>query len=116
MTGDSIFRRGRARAIGAAVLSLALLTSCAPATTRSASVPEPAPCMDSAYLQLQAEPPDSLSEREWQRLQTLDRDCRVARTEASRHSGAWMDGDHHHAWWTGAGLVMALMMIGMWSG
>ncbi len=71
-------------------------------------------CVEPSLVALRAEHPDSLSEREWQRLQTLERDCDLARTEVYR-DGWHHAGGVHHGWWVGSGVVMALMMITMWS-
>ncbi len=103
-----------------ALLSVTVLAACAmPARQWRASTP--APCTDSTYLQLRRQHPDSLSDREWQRFQSLDAACADARTfvrelavNRSGHSG-WM-GLHHVG--AAAGLVMtaimASMMITMW--
>jgi hypothetical protein len=77
----------------------------------------PAPCTDSVYVGLKQQQPDSLSEREWQRLQSLERECGNARISESNsgttiHAG-WM-GIRHAA---GVGImtaVMNAMMVTMW--
>lgn len=96
------------------VLSLALLGACAAPGTRPGYTPEPVPCVDPVYVELKAEPPDSLSEREWQRLRELDHACAVARASETRSADDWMGGPHHGHWWMGAGLVMTAMMAAMW--
>jgi hypothetical protein len=101
----------------AGVLSVAFLIGCATAGTGTASVPAPAPCADALYADLRAQPPDSLSEREWQRLQALDRECAAARAEAPRTIAAQTDAQHHRVWWMASGLVMVgvmVLMMGPW--
>ena len=89
------------------LLVLGSLTACAPAMSGTR---EPVPCRDSMYLRLKAVPPDSLSEREFQRLHDLEQSCAQARmTEHRRGMGAM-----HGGWWM---LVMpAMMAVGalMW--
>lgn len=101
---------------GGVVLALALLAACVPSTSRLSPVAAASPCGDSAYVKLQQHDPDSLSVREWQRLQTLDRAC-AASAQASREpnamSGTWRNGRH---WLMGgiATAVMVGMMISVW--
>lgn len=102
---------------GGVVLALALLTACAPPTSRLSPVVAASPCGDSSYVRLRQQEPDSLSAREWQRLQTLDRECAAARAPASREpvaaTGTW----HHGRHWMMGGIataVMVAMMIRMW--
>lgn len=99
---------------GAWILSLALLGACAAPGKRAGYAPEPVPCVDPVYIELKAESPDSLSEREWQRLRELDHACAAARADGSRSADDWMGGSHHGHWWMGAGLVMTAMMVAMW--
>lgn len=102
---------------GGVVLALALLAACVPQTSRLSPVAAASPCGDPSYVRLQQQDPDSLSAREWQRLQTLDRECAAARAQASREpnamTGTWHNGRH---WLMGgiASAVMVAMMISMW--
>ena len=77
----------------AVIALLALVTACAP-PMRQVSAPQPAPCDDSLYIQLKRAHPDSLSERAWQRLQSLDRDCAAARTQAHAETSGMMGMGH----------------------
>ena len=106
------FRARRATILASVALSVAA-AGCASATPRQTAEPEPVSCTDPSLVELRAEPPDSLSEREWQRLQSLERNCGLARAEGA---GGTRDrtGDHH-GWWMGSGLAMALMVVAMWS-
>jgi hypothetical protein len=102
---------------GGAMLTIVLLSACAtPQThpvTQAASVAAPTPCGDSSYIRLRQQNPDSLSERAWQRLQTLDRECTAARTLVSAHTSR---PDGHHMMGAGivATVIMVAMMISMW--
>lgn len=58
-----------------------VLNGCA---TTQTHVQAPSPCSDPIYAQLTREHPDSLSERAWQRLQSLERACVAARAESRR--------------------------------
>lgn len=60
------------RAPVSVIAVLLLTTGCA--TLRPPASPQ-SPCEDPAYLRLRAEEPDSLSEREYERLQVLDEQC-----------------------------------------
>ena len=88
------------------LLALALsLSGCA---ARQAHLQEPAPCSDSLYVELRRQHPDSLSEREWQRLQTLEQACAAVRTQR--------DGDMNGMMGMGSGrglLWMGLVMVGI---
>lgn len=102
---------------GGVMFALALLAACVPPTPRLSPVAAASPCGDSSYVRLQQQDPDSLSVREWQRLQTLDRECAAARAPASREpnaiAGTWHNGRH----WLMGGLAtaaMVAMMIRMW--
>ena len=105
------FRARRALTVAAVALSLAV-AGCASATPRQSIEPEPVSCTSSSLMELRAEHPDSLSERGWQQLQALERECRLARTAAAREDGSWTT--DHHTLWMGSGLAMALMMLVMW--
>lgn len=99
------------------MLALALLAACVPPTSRLSPVAAASPCGDSSYVRLQQQDPDSLSVREWQRLQTLDRECIAARTQASREPNAMAGGWHNGRNWLMGGIataVMVVMMISMW--
>ena len=102
---------------GGVVLALALLAACVPPTSRLSPVATSSTCGDPSYVRLQQQHPDSLSVREWQRLQTLDRECAAAREAASRETnvmaGMWHNGRH---WLMGgiATAVMVAMLISMW--
>lgn len=99
-----------------AVFFLALLAGCATPARRPVPVAEPAPCSDSTYVQLKRQHPDSVSERGWQRLQSLDRDCAATRAESSyRGTSATMDAGHHggRRIWLGAVVTMVAMMFAM---
>jgi hypothetical protein len=99
-------------AVGAGALGLAILAACAPA--RTAYDPAPAPCVDSVYLELKAQPPDSLSTREWERLQSLDRGCAQASAQAQpQPRRAWWDDHHGGHWWGMGGVAMIVMMLVM---
>lgn len=90
-----------------------LLVSCATAAPSRSHVPEPAACSDSLYVQLSRQHPDSLSERSWQRLQSLERACATARAQTSSETGGMgmMGMDHGgRGLWTGAGM---LVIVGM---
>lgn len=106
-------RAGRVAILVTVALALTL-AGCASTAPRQSYEPEPAACAEPSLAALRAEQPDSLSEREWQRLQALERDCDLARTEVQRDGWHYADGAHH-GWWAGSGVVMALMMIAMWS-
>jgi hypothetical protein len=102
---------------GIAALSVALFAACVTPVTHPAPVPEPAPCVDSSYVQLRQQHPDSLSARAWQRPQTLDRQCVDARVQASREASAMMGIWHSGSRLMGVGIatvVMVAMMISMW--
>jgi hypothetical protein len=113
MKRGSGYRAGRVTILAAIALALTL-AGCASTAPRQPVEPEPAVCVEPSLAALRAEHPDSLSEREWRRLQTLERYCDLARTEVRRDN--WNHtGVTHPGWWVGSGVVMALMMITMWS-
>lgn len=64
--------------------------ACAP-VQNTAARPVPEACTDSVYARLHRQPPDSLSEREWERLRSLDAACERSRSAGS-HSGMGMMG------------------------
>jgi hypothetical protein len=112
MTMNETGLRGRR---GGAVLALALFAACVSPGTYQATVATPVPCADSSYVQLRQQHPDSLSPREWQRLQTLDRECAVARAQAPRQASGMMGVSHGGLMGAGvAAVVMAAMIIAMW--
>lgn len=106
---------------GSAVIGVALLAACAiPATsaeTQPSATAASSVCTDSSYSRLQSYHPDSLSERQWQRLQTLDRECAAARVTA-RHDSHRTSGLSHGGHMMGAGIIgsviMLAMVISMW--
>lgn len=111
MKRDPESRAGRASVLVAVALSLAV-AGCA-SVPRQTAEPEPVACTDASLVALRAVHPDSLSERGWQQLQNLERECSLAREAAAREGQGWSDG--HHAWWMASGLGMGLMMLLMWS-
>lgn len=113
MTGEYVYQL-RTATLRAVALSLALLAGCASSGARRTYAAQPVVCADSVYVQLRAQHPDSLSAREWQRFQTLDRQCTAARAEASRTVDARPGTHHQGAWWMASGLVMVAMMVAMW--
>ena len=90
---------------------LVFLAACMPPGARHVeSQPVPSPCDDPVYVELAALPPDSLSEREWSRLQELERRCRDALRydrPYDHHDGYDLHGLH---WWT-MGAMMLVMGI-----
>ena len=98
-----------------AVLYLAILAGCATPGTRYVRVTESNPCADSTYLQLRRQHPDSLSERGWLRLQSLDRACAATRAESSqRGTTGPTDASHRgRGMWLGAAVMMVAMMVAM---
>jgi len=89
-----------------AVAASLLASACAP---RQVVQQQPPPCTDPLYVRLKAEAPDSLSEREWTRLQDLERACASARTAAAEHGGesGMMMGMKRNTWWAMTGLMAA---------
>ena len=105
------FRGARAALVAALALTLAV-AGCGYAGLGQPYEPEPVACAVPSLADLRAEHPDSLSEHEWQRIQTLEGECTGARAASSRDTHrARRD---HHAWWMGSGIIMTVMMIGMW--
>lgn len=114
MTAKSSIQRLRRRS---AVVGLALLVACVPATTHPARAAAASPCADSSYVKLRQQPPDSLSTREWNRLETLDRACAGAGAQAHRDADAMSGSAHGRGHWMGAGIatvIMVAMMISMY--
>ncbi len=102
------------------VATASLLAGCATPASRTAHAPEPAACTDSVYVRLARQHPDSLSERAWQRLQSLDSACASARTHTANDArGMGMMGMGHgqsRAWAILVPLVvagMAIMMVAL---
>lgn len=93
-----------------------VLGACAP---RQVVHKEPPPCTEPLYQRLKSAAPDSLSEREWTRLQDLELACQSARSSAAGHrAGGGMMGMEGHTWWAmtalmAGGAAMWLMM-GWW--
>ena len=114
MQRDVAHALGGARSVHrTAVVLIALIgaiTACAP-STRHASVPQPTPCADSLYVRLKGQHPDSLSERAWQRLQSLERDCAAARSQTHAETSSMMGMGHGRVGrWMGMGLVAVVLM------
>jgi ferric-dicitrate binding protein FerR (iron transport regulator) len=66
------------------------------------------------YVRLQRQHPDTLSERAWHRLQSLDRDCAAARAQAQTEMSDMGMGHRRGGAWMGMGVVaVALMAIMM---
>ena len=85
------------------------IAACAPPRHQVSVQSEP--CGDSLYLQLKRTHPDSLSERAWQRLQSLERDCAAARTQAHAETSGMMGMGHGRGGrWMGMGLVAVVLM------
>lgn len=101
---------------GSAVLAVALLAACTPPATHPTAVATPTACEDPSYLKLRQQNPDSLTERAWERLQTLDRECATARRRA--YATHRQNGMSHGGYMMGAGIVatviMVAMMVSMW--
>lgn len=96
------------------LLGAAFVAACATPATRSGHVQAPAPCVDSVYVQLKREHPDSLSERAWQRLQSLDRDCAGARAQSHEETSGMMGMSHGRSGaWMGLGIVTVIVMAVM---
>ncbi len=111
MNGGSGFRARRATLVVTAALALAV-AGCVSTAPVDPSTPEPVVCTDPSLVELRAQHPDSLSEREWQRYQVLEHDCSVARAEVSRETRHGPRDNHR--WWMWSGLAMTVMMIAMW--
>lgn len=94
-----------------------LLSGCTTSSLPRAHGPEPAACADSLYVRLARQHPDSLSERAWQRLQSLDSTCARARAQAAGDTrGMGMMGMAHgqnRAWMILAPLIVAGMAVMM---
>lgn len=98
------------------VPGLLVVAACVSAPSRQTEIAQPVPCTDSTYVQLKRQNPDSLSERAWQRLQSLDRECTAART-TSQQAANGTSHTAHGAWhWMGLGAatVMMLAMMLVW--
>lgn len=87
------------------------LTACASAPSPP---PEPNPCTEPLYLRLKAAEPDSLSEREFERLRDMDQACREYRQQdaARQHTDdgmMGMMGGRSGRWWMTGAMVVAVM-------
>lgn len=92
----------------AVLVGLLLFPACAPRSATHSTQPHARACDDPLYARLRSAEPDSMSDREWARLEQLDAACVAERTAAP---GASADGHGSH---TGMGrmwLVMPLMML-----
>lgn len=106
---------------GLPLLAVALLLAgCATPSTRTEHAPTPAACTDSLYVQLARQHPDSLSERAWLRLQTLDSACIRARTHTANDTGGMgmmgmmgMGQGHGKVWTVLAPVIVASMAVMM---
>lgn len=81
---------GRLRSMSVAAALALLLAACVTPVSQWRTAP--APCTDQIYGQLKEQQPDSLTAREWQRLQSLDRECTAARTAAAHERSGWTHG------------------------
>jgi len=91
------------RRLGLAMLAAALLVTACATNPMPAHAPEPAPCADSLYVQLKRQHPDSLSERAWQRFQSLDQACAATQTQARGQIGGMM----------GMGSMSGMLLMGV---
>ena len=110
MTTRDMLQRLRRRGVG---LLVVLAAACVPPAARPAPVGPASPCADASYASLRQQPPDSLSAREWQRLQALDRECTLARAQATRDANGMMGARH----WMMAGIATVMMLamaVRMW--
>lgn len=94
---------------------LLVLAACVSAAPRQTEIAQPVPCTDSTYVQLKRQNPDSLSERAWERLQSLDRECAAARTASQQAANAGMHTDHGGWHWMGLGAGIVMMVAMMWA-
>jgi hypothetical protein len=109
----------KSRHVFSVLAATLLLGGCATASSPPrAHGPEPAACNDSLYVQLARQHPDSLSDRAWLRLQSLDSACVRARTQSANDPhGMGMMGmgrGQNTAWTFLAPLIvvgMAVMMV-----
>jgi hypothetical protein len=102
------------RALGVAgVLALGLLAACVTPGIQGRAA-APARCTDSTYVQLTQQHPDSLSERSWQQLQSLGRECGIAQAyeRDSSAGGSGHSGARDHGVGIGAG-IMSVIMVAM---
>lgn len=91
-----------------------LLISCATTAPPRSHAMEPAACSDSLYVELSSQHPDSLSDRSWQRLQSLERACAAARAQKPSETGGMgmMGMDHGRGGlWTGFGMLVVVGMV-----
>lgn len=98
-----------------AVLAVTLLVACVPPAAQPHTVAA-SPCADPSYVQLRQQHPDSLSAREWQRLQTLDGQCAVRADQGPPRNDSRSQ-RHGAGHLMGAGIatvMMVAMMVSMW--
>lgn len=102
--------------LATAAVGILSLSACAPPPP-TGHAPEPSPCTDSLYVSLKRQHPDSLSERAWQRLEALDRECATARTQAAHadQGGMMAGGMHGGRKWGLLGMVTVAAMLAMMS-
>ncbi len=108
-----VLRVGRSKSWRIVILTglVAASVACVP-PSHNVSAPQSSPCDDSLYVRLKGQNPDSLSERSWQRLQSLDRDCAATRAPVPVEAGGMMGMGHGRGGrWTGVGIVAALLMV-----
>lgn len=77
-----------------------------PTSAPEAPTPASSACADPLYLELHGEQPDSLSEREWERLQQFETACQIERTRAAAAVG--LDRDRHLEMWIWMPALMAM--------
>ena len=100
------------RAVRWSVATALVLSGCAPAASRAVHAAQPSACSDSIYVHLSRQHPDSLSERSWQRLQSLDSACARARAAAPAdpHGTEMMGMGGSGKVWT---LLAPIVVVGM---
>ena len=90
---------------------VALVLSFSGCAARQAHLQEPASCSDSLYVQLKRQHPDSLSERAWERLRTLEQNCAAARTQRNGDMNGMMGmGSSRGLLWMGLVMVVGVGM------
>lgn len=85
-------------AVAVLLLATTLLAACAPAVAAqgdAAAAPRVAACDDPVYFRLKSAEPDSLTEREWTRLQQLDQQCAAERQAVAQRASDHAALDHH---------------------
>ncbi|HSL70894.1 MAG TPA: hypothetical protein VK864_11675 [Longimicrobiales bacterium] len=91
-----------------------MVAGCAPHYTVREQQP---PCSDPLYIQLKVQPPDSLSEREWIRLQELEHACVSARAASEPDRDPYQrTAVHGTRWMIGLGVlgVAAMWLLMAW--